>query len=490
MRGSNGPIPPSFPEVLKRESVTVMWQGPGASGFVPAPPEIKELHACYLSSIRLWQAPLTLTFTGAVLGRSVDRRILLPGSRRCLMPRIILSLSGEGRGHATRVRTLVEQLRREHQITILAPGDAHAFLAPLYHDSDVQIRELPGLRFQYGGQGRLDALGTVTGAARFLHGMPGLLREVEVLLERGRFDLAITDFEPALPRAARRRRVPFLSVSHQHFLLTYDLRSLPWVLRLHAAYMRWVVRAYYSGQAHTVVSSFYFPPLRRGCRQVTQVGVLLRPELRRATPERGDYLVAYLRRFAPAAALTALAACRLPVRVYGLGTRPSQGRLTFHEVNEAGFLEDLVGCAGLVATAGNQLVGEALFLGKPCFVMPEAGNFEQYINAHFLEQTGAGRWMGLAQVVPGALREFERNLDQFAARITRRRLDGLPATLQVIEQFLPALQGRASVGRNSVEPCLAGSGNGAAREASSPASHLATAPRRERRLSLAPATTP
>lgn len=356
------------------------------------------------------------------------------------MPHIIVSLSGEGRGHATRVRTLVEQLRQEHEITVLAPGDAFTFLAPLYEDSDVRVREIPGLRFRYRESGRLDALGTATGAAGYLRGFPCLMRTVQNLLVKETFDLAITDFEPALLRAARQCGVPVLSVSHQHFLLSYDLRCLPWALRLHAAYMRWIVRAYYSGQARTVVSSFYFPPLRRGCRKVTQVGVLLRPELRCTTPARGDYLVAYLRRFAPPQALLALSACRHPVRVYGLGERPSQGRLTFHVVSEAGFLEDLVGCAGLVATAGNQLVGEALFLGKPCFVMPEAGNFEQYINAHFLARTGAGQWMEMGHVVPEALQEFERNLDRYAARIDRRRLDGLPAVLRVIEEFLPTPQ--------------------------------------------------
>ena len=245
---------------------------------------------------------------------------------------------------------MVELLRGEHQITVLAPGDAFEFLAPLYQSSDVRVREIPGLRFRYRDTGRLDSLRTAGGAARYLRGLPRLIGEIEELLTTEAFDLAITDFEPGLPRAARRCRVPLLSVSHQHFLLTYDLRCLPRSLRLHAAYMRWIVRAYYSGQTHTVVSSFYFPPLRPGCQNVTQVGVLLRPELREAAPVPGDYLV---------------------------------------------------------ATAGNQLVGETLFLGKPCFGMPEAGNFEQYINAHFLGQTGAGRWMGLEQVVPKALQEFE-----------------------------------------------------------------------------------
>jgi uncharacterized protein (TIGR00661 family) len=230
-----------------------------------------------------------------------------------------------------------------------------------------------------------------------------------------------------------------VSLSHQQFLRAYDLSSLPWGLRLHAAYMGWIVRAFGSGQDHSIVSSFYFPPLRRGCRNVTQVGVLLRPEVRQAVPRRGDYLVAYLRRFAGPNVLDALADAGLPVRVYGLGEGGARGGLTFHRIDERGFVSDLAGCAGLVATAGNQLVGEALYLGKPCFVMPEARNFEQFINAHFLAQTGAGRWMGLDCVTGAAVRGFVGRLDEYASRIPQRRqrLDGLPAVRRVIEQFLP-----------------------------------------------------
>jgi uncharacterized protein (TIGR00661 family) len=283
----------------------------------------------------------------------------------------------------------------------------------------------------------LDYWRTALGAAGYLRGFRGLIREVERELGREPVDLAVVDFEPALPRAARWRGIPLLSLSHQQFLRTYDLSSLPLGLRLHAGYMGWIVRALGSGQDHSIVSSFYFPPLRRGCRNVTQVGVLLRPEVRHAVPRRGDYLVAYLRRFAGPNVLHALADAGLPVRVYGLGEGRARGGLTFHPIDERGFVSDLAGCAGLVATAGNQLVGEALFLGKPCFVMPEARNFEQYINAHFLAQTGAGAWIGLDRATPAALRAFVRDIDRFAARIERRQLDGLPATLRAIARFLP-----------------------------------------------------
>lgn len=83
------------------------------------------------------------------------------------MARIIFSLSGEGRGHATRVRTLIEHLRPQHEITVLAPGDAFGFLAPLYARDSVCVRPMPGLRFRYRDSGHLDFLRTAAGAAGY-----------------------------------------------------------------------------------------------------------------------------------------------------------------------------------------------------------------------------------------------------------------------------------------------------------------------------------
>ncbi|MGE3779673.1 MAG: glycosyltransferase family protein, partial [Pirellulaceae bacterium] len=47
------------------------------------------------------------------------------------MARIVCSLSGEGRGHATRIAALVEHLRREHDIVLLASHVAYDLLAPI-----------------------------------------------------------------------------------------------------------------------------------------------------------------------------------------------------------------------------------------------------------------------------------------------------------------------------------------------------------------------
>ena len=44
----------------------------------------------------------------------------------------------------------------------------------------------------------------------------------------------------------------------------------------------------------------------------------------------------------------------------------------------------------MITTAGNQLIGEAFYLRKPCLAFPEPGNTEQHINAALIQQSGGG----------------------------------------------------------------------------------------------------
>lgn len=375
------------------------------------------------------------------------------------MAKLFYSMAGEGRGHATRVRTIVESLRGEHEVSLFASGAAFDLLEAAYAGSEVRVHSIPGLFFHYSGR-QLSPWKTTCGAAAYLFRMPGLVRSMERLIRAERPDLVITDFEPSLARAARRVGVPFISLDHQHFLVVNDLSSLPWRLRWKSRFMGNVVGMYYSGQVETIVSSFYFPPLRKGYEHVTQIGVLMRPgvlEARRrqgADLPHGSHLTVYLRRFAEPNVLEALANCGREVRIYGLGEKPTEGNISYHPVSEEGFLEDLATCDALISNAGNQLVGEALFLHKPVFVMPESGNSEQFVNAHFLKQGGGGDWCRVQDMDTNRLRGFLERLDEFRARIEPDRLNGNDQALEVIRSHLPGIDdttGPTAIERDSLE---------------------------------------
>src|SRR5690242_19375924 len=105
-------------------------------------------------------------------------------------------MCGEGRGHATRARAVVEGLRARHRVTLFASGSAHAMLAPIYRVSDVRVFPIPGLSFAYDRAGRVALVRTVAAAARFRFAVGRYIAAVLPELERARPDLVIADFEP------------------------------------------------------------------------------------------------------------------------------------------------------------------------------------------------------------------------------------------------------------------------------------------------------
>jgi hypothetical protein len=85
-------------------------------------------------------------------------------------------------------------------------------------------------------------------------------------------------------------------------------------------------------------------------------------------------------------------------------------------------------------------LGEAVFLGKPVFALPEEQHHEQLINAHFLSQMGAGEFAPVEQVRQSDFARFLDRLDFYRLRLREYagRIDGTPAALAEVRQFLPA----------------------------------------------------
>ncbi|WP_397571180.1 glycosyltransferase family protein [Schlesneria sp. T3-172] len=363
------------------------------------------------------------------------------------MSRIFYSMAGEGRGHAVRVMTLVEHLKSEHEIVLFASGDAYEFLSKSYGErqsENVRLQKIPGLNFRYTG-GKLDLFKSTAAAMKFgWRVLPQLVDTLRKQIELEKPDLAISDFEPALPRASRLAGLPWMSIDHQHVLLAYDLSSLPLLLRRYAWWMSWAVRWYYGWGPYTpVASSFYTPPLKKGFEHVVQIGPMLRPDVVATVPTTNRFLLSYLRTNTPPAVIEILAQSGWPVRVYGLGERPAMGQVTFHAIDEHRFVADLASCTALVSAAGNQLLGEALFYGKPVFAIPEEMHYEQQINAHFLRQMGAGDWMTVETFTARRFLEFLGRVDDYRTSLLplKGTINGTPQALAAIKT---ALQRNAS----------------------------------------------
>lgn len=355
------------------------------------------------------------------------------------MALIYYSLAGEGRGHAARVRTIINQLLPRHRFRVFAPAAGYDFLSACQWDGDVRVEKIPGLTFRY-RHGRVSKIGSLFGLAAYLRGLEGLVERLRRSIEAEEPMLAISDFEPSLPRAAERAGLPTLSIDHQQFLTTSDLTGVAWRDRMQARAVEPLVSAYVRRPYETIVSSFYFPPVREQRERVTQVGVMLRRRIRAATSSantKGPLLV-YFRRGASKAVLETLSGCGVPCRVYGFNEDATLGDVTLRRTDDEAFVDDLVDCRALLCNAGNQLVGEALYLGKRVLAIPEPGNFEQNINAHFLNASGGGKSCGFEELTSERIWRF-LSVAEDSLTTPRERLDGTPTAVGRVRDYLKIL---------------------------------------------------
>ncbi len=314
------------------------------------------------------------------------------------MARLLYALSGQGRGHASRVRAMADALRARGHTVRLACGGPNA---DRFEAQGEPVLRLPTLEQVIQRNG-------VSMTRTFAHNLPRVLSarrtigRLERAIEDWQPDAVATDFEPFVPRAAKRMGVPVASVDHQH-LLTHtdwqaDLDASP-----NARFIRFVIDAMIPEAEATVVTSFYFPP---ATRDATFVAPILTEDVTGLRPTRDGPLLVYVNASRGMHEMTRrLDALGVPVVAYGL-PYSSSSRVAHRSASRTGFLADLERARGVICTAGFTLLAECRHLGKPVLALPNGGVFEQKLNALQACQQGWAQMADAPIPSPNALSAF------------------------------------------------------------------------------------
>ncbi len=363
------------------------------------------------------------------------------------MSRILYGVQGEGRGHATRsLRVLQALLGEGHEVLVLTGGDAIPVLAPILGN---RIVEIPILRYRYNYHGSLCPWRTLFHNIGPLFRMAFRNLALESFVQRFKPVVALSDFEPVTCRLARIFRMPLVAVDHQHFLTETRLPRLRGLGNLLALPVYRLGTHLLSGwPRRVIVSSFHHFPRKRGSRAVF-VGPFLAEELRVLQPRDDGHVTVYLKRPQYLKTLLLLVAA-FPDRTFEVFSswekewaEPLPRNARLRPVSRAAFLESLASAHALVTTAGNQVLGEAIWLGKPVLAIPEVGVLEQTLNARALEESGCGMVCDLRDLTAETWVRFEdlrvgflRGLQLFRDR--HPDYDGLQATLRVVRRLVRA----------------------------------------------------
>jgi uncharacterized protein (TIGR00661 family) len=364
-------------------------------------------------------------------------------------------------GHATRSRVVLEHLARAgHEIRIVVSGRAHAFLVQkLAAFPNVTLEEIHGLTLHYFG----NALDRTQSVFANLRSAPkGIKRNVDVyrrVAESGfRPDVVISDFESWAALYGTRHGVPVISIDNMQIInrCRHD-KELVRAQGFDFEVARLAVRMKIPKAYHYLVTSFFFPPVKK--KFTTLIPPILRPEVAALDWQPEAHVLVYQTQTTNQALVPALKQLPFRFRVYGLGREGSDGNVTLCPFSEQKFLEDLRTARAVVCGGGFSLLAEAVCLGVPTLSIPVVGQFEQELNARYLDALGYGAW---APRVDGrAISAFLERCPEYRATLSGNRLprdnrmlfacvDELLARVARGEKRRPALES-AAMGKWSEE---------------------------------------
>jgi uncharacterized protein (TIGR00661 family) len=303
------------------------------------------------------------------------------------MAKIIYGVAGEGYGHSTRSHVIAQRLLEcGHELLFAGSNKSLVYLREYFGP---RVQEVFGLQFDI-IDGRVEPFGTVMKNLRqYKH-----MKEVNRRLYREHFepfkpDLVISDFEPFCARWARHRGVPFVSIDNEH-LLTHcrlDNRPADWWARFKAEV---VTYSYYIGAEAYVVLSFFDTPVKKD--SVMVVPPVVRQQVFDMRQTEGSHIVVYSTAGENPDELARMLNTfgGQEFHVYGFGRTDTIGSCMFMPRSTEGFLADLAGSKGVVASAGFSLLSECMHFRKKLLVLPLDGQYEQMVNADYVEMLGLG----------------------------------------------------------------------------------------------------
>ncbi len=361
--------------------------------------------------------------------------------------RILYGVVGEGMGHATRSRVVLEHLvAAGHEVEVVVSGRAADMLASQFPD---RVHRITGMTMVY-EHNEVHKRKTLLENARslFSRGLPGNIKVWFDLVADFSPQLVISDFETWSWLFAVNHRIPLISIDNMQALNRCkhnELASDPRWREQKGAFRlaRAIVKAKIPGAAHYFVTTFFYPPLRR--KRTTLVPPILRPEIlaARATAERGDHVLVYQTGGKHEALVEAMRArSDLSFLVYGMERELKEdrvdGNLVFRPFSQQGFVDDLASARAVVAGGGFSLMGECVYLGKPMLAVPMRGQFEQVLNAMWLERLGYGLYRDVADA--DGIDELLGRDTELAYRLQDHRQDGNRELLAGLDSLLQTLE--------------------------------------------------
>ncbi|MBS3144080.1 UDP-glucuronosyltransferase [Candidatus Woesearchaeota archaeon] len=297
------------------------------------------------------------------------------------MVNILYGVSGEGSGHSSRSKEVLSHLAKKHNVHVITYGKAYPYLKQYFPTTEIYGLHLDfkNNKVSYAGTFKKNIQNLITSSQKF--------KELRTLLERFKPDVIITDFEPTCYYLSKLYHLPLISLDNQHRITNLAL-DVPKRYRKEYLLCKVVILLFIPKADAYFVTSFFKEKITK--KQTFLFPSILRKEVVDLQPTQGSSILVYQTSTSNQRLLTLLQQMPEQFIIYGYDQDKKKGNLTFKKFSTQGFLKDLAACKAVITNGGFTLMTEALHLRKPILSEPIQGQFEQIVNAYYVEKLGYG----------------------------------------------------------------------------------------------------
>ena len=372
--------------------------------------------------------------------------------------RILYGVVGEGLGHATRSKVTLELLMNEgHHVKAVVSNRAYHIL----HDSftsrfprcadategqaAIDIVEIEGLTMQYVNNvfdEKASVLHTMQRLPKILTKNMGAYYQSIVFWKP---KAVISDFDSFAYVFGKAHGLPILSIDNQHVVQRCVIpeaarESDPKAFNTYKGF----VQAKLPYCDHYIITGFFTPEIRDKYKgKTTLVPPILRQSILDAKTipaEQGDYFLVYQSSKSDTSLVSTLHAFGEKCIIYGLGRDEKEGNLEFKGFSEQGFVDDLAHARGVIANGGLSLMNEAISLQRPFFSVPVENQYEQVLNAWYLDKLDYGVFADRIEL--DALQKWAQQIPRYAKALSSYHHDSNLQLCKTVRRVLEDFNSR------------------------------------------------
>lgn len=287
--------------------------------------------------------------------------------------KIIYGVQGTGNGHITRARIMAKAFAQRSDVKVdfvFSGRDPNKYFdMALFGD----YRTFHGFTFST-NNGSVNYWQSIKSAK-----VKQFLGDIKTL-DLSSYDLLINDFEPVTAWAAKKHRLPSISISHQaafcHRIPNQEMNIIDKFITRYFAPTDILLGIHWYHFGFPILPPFIEPDVTRESSDKTVLVYLPFEDIENIQTTLQSFAEYDFVSFHPEVTHAHL-----------------DNNIVWHPTSKKPFHKALGRCQGVIANAGFELASECLQLNKPMLLKPLAGQYEQISNAYTLAELGLCEFM-------------------------------------------------------------------------------------------------